>query len=248
MVGDGKEVRVSVALASYNGARYLREQIDSILCQLEEADELIVSDDGSSDGTEEILLEYQEADSRVHFSRGSGKGVKKNVEHALSLASGSYIFLADQDDIWEPGKVSRMLEALKGGAYLAIHDARVFEGEESGRFFLESFFAFRDAGPGVLKNIVKNSYIGCCMAFRREVLDIALPIPGDIEMHDQWIGVLSDYAYGNSVFLREPLLRYRRHGANQSAMRRYGLARMARNRAVFLWRFFGRIAHIRQKK
>lgn len=240
-----KEPRISVAMASYNGARYIGEQLDSILEQLGADDELIISDDGSSDGTMDILRKYQEKDGRVKVIRGPGKGIKKNVEHAVRNAEGRYIFLADQDDIWMEGKVEKVMKAFaETGSGVVIHDAKVFRGENKSEIVMESFYAFRRSGPGVLKNILKNSYIGCCMAFRKELKEMILPIPQAIEMHDQWIGILSDFRYGKSCFLDETLLLYRRHGENNSAMTHYGISRMLRNRTVFLWHFCRRILKI----
>lgn len=249
MSARGQEVRISVVMPTYNGEKYLRPQLESILGQLTEQDELLVSDDGSQDGTCAVLKEYEEPGGRLFFLEGPGQGVKKNVEHLLKNARGRYIFLADQDDIWLEGKVERVLGAFeRQGASVVIHDARVFVGENAEDIRMESFFAFRGAGAGVVKNIVKNGYIGCCMAFRRELLGYILPIPAQIEMHDQWIGVLGDYYAGKSCFLREALLLYRRHDANNSAMERYGIVRMLRNRVAFLCCFFRRILQNRQKK
>lgn len=246
---EASNIRISVVLPSYNGSDYLRKQLDSILMQLTERDELVISDDGSSDGTLAIAEEYQAKDERICLLSGPGQGIKKNVAYALKQTRGQYIFLADQDDIWLPGKVDRVMDAFsQQKASVVIHDARVFTGEDSDNIQMESFFAFRGAGPGVVKNIVKNSYIGCCMAFRRELLAVVLPIPNQIEMHDQWIGVLGDYFAGKSCFLREPFLLYRRHGANNSAMEHYSVGRMLRNRVVFVWYFCRRILQNRQKK
>lgn len=237
-----QNIRVSVAMVTYNGDVYLHEQMDSILAQLGEQDELVVSDDGSKDHTVSILREYQKKDSRIRLLQGPGKGVKCNVAHALQNTRGHYIFLADQDDIWLPGKVEQVLRAFeRQKVVIVIHDARVFTGGEPSEIIMESFFAFRGAKPGVLKNIIKNSYIGCCMAFREELLEVILPIPEQIEMHDQWIGVLGDYYMGKSCFLPEPLLLYRRHEKNQSAMTHYGFGKMLRNRLVFLQCFSRRV-------
>lgn len=239
-----EQMQVSVAMITYNGEKYLKEQLDSILCQLTEQDEVIVSDDGSTDGTITILKEYQKKDSRVKVVEGPRAGIKKNVEHALKQCKGEVIFLADQDDIWRANKVKRVLGVMEQeNGMLVIHDAEVFR-EHPEQITMESFFAFRSAKAGVMKNILKNSYIGCCMAFRRELLDKVIPIPDNIEMHDQWIGVLSDFYFGKSVFLKEPLLCYRRHGENSSAMRHYGVGKMIRNRVVFCKQFMGRILHI----
>ena len=248
MVTAGETVRVSVAMVTYNGGRYLRQQLDSVLEQLGDQDELVVSDDGSEDDTLLILREYQRRDKKIRILEGPGKGIKKNVEHAVLGTRGSYIFLADQDDIWLPGKVERILQVFQEQKVsVVVHDAKVFEGEDSAQILMDSFYAFRDSGAGVLKNIVKNSYIGCCMAFRRELLRTVIPVPAQIEMHDQWIGVLGHYFAGEASTLPDALLLYRRHGDNNSAMSRYGLCRMVRNRLVFLWHFGKRILYLRRK-
>ncbi|MCI8282009.1 MAG: glycosyltransferase [Lachnospiraceae bacterium] len=235
------EVRISVVVLTYNGAKFLREQLDSILSQISSQDELIISDDGSEDGTCQILKEYQQRYDYIRLLEGPRRGIKKNMEFALEHCRGGIIFLADQDDVWRQDKVVKVMKAFEDGSVtLLVHDAVVFEKDRS-QPVMDSFFQFRSSGPGVFKNVKKNSYIGCCMAFRRELLKIALPIPPDIEMHDQWLGVLNDYFFLPSCFLKEPLLFYRRHGENNSGMTHYGLGRMIRNRLVFLRRFLGRI-------
>lgn len=233
--------RISVAMLTYNGARFLREQLDSILAQLGSQDELVISDDGSEDGTLDILKEYQDTYDCIRLLEGPGQGIKRNMEFALEHCRGEIIFLADQDDVWRQDKISKVMSVFQEGSVsLVVHDATVFE-EDRNQPVMESFFQFRKSGPGVFKNVIKNSYIGCCMAFRRELLKIALPIPWDIEMHDQWLGVVNDYYFLPSCFLKEPLLYYRRHGENNSGMTHYGPARMIRNRVVFVRRFMGRI-------
>lgn len=248
MVTVKESVRVSVVMVTYNGGAYLRQQLDSVLAQLGEQDELVVSDDGSQDGTLLILQEYQTQNRKVRLLKGPGQGIKKNVEHAILAARGHYIFLADQDDIWLPGKVDRVLQVFEEQkASVVVHDAKVFQGRDNSQIFIDSFFTFRGSGAGVMKNITKNTYIGCCMAFRRELLKMILPIPVQIEMHDQWIGVLGDYFAGKSYFLPEALLLYRRHGENNSAMSHYGFCRMVRNRLVFIYHFGKRILYLRRK-
>lgn len=242
-------VRVSVAMVSYNGEKYLKEQIESVLQQLGEEDELVISDDGSADRTIEMIREYQKDDSRIRLLKGPGRGIKKNVEHVLKHTRGAYIFLADQDDIWMPDKVEQVLKTFQEkNVMVVIHDAKVFEGEERERIVMDSFFAFRGSGAGVFKNMIKNSYIGCCMAFRRELLEVVIPIPSQIEMHDQWIGILGDYIAGKSCFLPKALLFYRRHGDNNSSMKHYGIGKMLRNRICFFGYFFVRILQIQQKR
>lgn len=245
---EGKLPKVSVAMVSYQGKNYIKEQIESVMGQLGKEDELVISDDGSTDGAIEAIKEFQKKDPRIRLLKGPGKGIKKNVEHAIRHTRGEYIFLADQDDIWCAGKVGEVLEAFeREHAAVVVHDAIVFEGEDPKKVVMDSFFAFRGSRAGVLKNIAKNSYIGCCMAFRRELKRIILPIPAPIEMHDQWIGVLGDYFAGKSCFLHKPLLLYRRHGDNNSSMKHYGIGKMLRNRLVFFVYFFARIIQFRHK-
>ena len=249
MVNGTCTIRVSVAMVTYNGASYLRQQLDSILPQLGEQDELVISDDGSKDGTCSILQEYQDREAKIRILQGPRQGVKKNVQYVLQNVRGRYIFLSDQDDIWLPEKLKRVLQEFQDQQVsIVIHDAKVCAGEDCSTTLMGSFFAFRGAGAGVLKNMIKNTYIGCCMAFRRELLEIVCPIPNQIEMHDQWIGILGDYFVGKSCFLKEPLLLYRRHEENQSAMTHYGIGKMLRNRLVFFFFFWTRVFCIYRKR
>ena len=227
--------RISVAMISYQGAKYIEEQLDSILVTLGPEDEVIVSDDGSTDGTREILARYQQQDARVRMIDGPKAGVKANVENALRACEGAYIFLADQDDIWMPEKVEKVMAAFEqDGVGLVVHDAIVTDGTCQA-VILESFYSLKGSGAGVLKNIWRNTYIGCCMAFKRELLEEVLPIPNYIEMHDQWIGVINDQLKRGTKFIPDKLIKYRRHGNNASGMSHYGIMRMIRNRVCFVW-------------
>lgn len=227
-------IRVSVAMVTYNGAYYLGEQLDSILASIGEQDEIVISDDGSTDETRRILEEYAQKETRIRVIQGPGKGVKANVDCVLRACKGKYIFLADQDDIWVQEKVKTVLAAfVRTGSCVVIHDAVVVE-EDGKQIIMDSFYRYRSSGSGVLKNIWKNTYIGCCMAFRRELLDSILPIPDTIEMHDQWIGVLNDISGHDTCFLEDRLLYYRRHEGNASAMHHYGVSKMLHNRMTLL--------------
>jgi glycosyltransferase involved in cell wall biosynthesis len=223
-------MRISVALAAYNGALYIRQQLDSILDNLAAEDEIVISDDGSTDGTLAILEEYRARDDRIRLLNGPGEGVIANFEHAISECRGDYIFLADQDDLWMPDKAEKVMRMFADPkVFLVIHDAKVMNADLS-ETLMESFFAYRSSKPGVWNNLLKNRYMGCCMAFRRELVPKLVPIPRDIPMHDQWIGLLSDYYYGKSVFLRETLLYYRRHAGAVSDFEHNSVMVMLKNR------------------
>ncbi len=218
---------ISVAMATYNGEKYITEQIDSILKQLSENDELIISDDGSTDKTIKIIEKYK--DKRIKLLKGPHNGVKQNFANAITNCKGKYIFLSDQDDVWLEKKVDKVLNTFENEKCTCVlHDNIVFD-SASGKTIIESFFKYRHCQSGALKNIIKNSYIGCCMAFSREIIDEILPIPNKIEMHDQWIGIISDL-YGKTSLLEEKLIKYRRHDSNVSEMKHYGIAKMITNR------------------
>ena len=219
--------KISVAMATYNGEKYIHEQLESILKCLGDDDEIIVSDDGSTDSTLKKVAEF--GDPRIKLTEGPKKGVKKNFENAIRNCSGRYIFLSDQDDIWEPSKVEKVLEAFNADkCAVVVHNCELID--EDGGKLLDSYFAYRKSGSGRFKNFVKNSYMGCCMAFDATYKDKILPIPDDIEMHDQWIGLICE-RYGKAVFIDDILLKYRRHGNNASEVfTHYGLGRMIKNR------------------
>ena len=225
-------IRVSVAMATYNGEKYIEEQLDSILKNLNNNDEIIISDDGSTDNTRSIIRNYN--DYRIKLIDGPQSGVKQNFANAISKCSGDFIFLADQDDIWMSNKVEMMLRAFDDyQTSLVIHDAVVFD-SDSKEIIIDSFFCHRNSGPGIVKNIVKNTYIGCCMAFSSELKKYIMPIPDSIEMHDQWIGIINEYRLRKSIFIKEKLIKYRRHSNNVSQLKHFPVIRMIKNRFFFI--------------
>ena len=170
--------------------------------------EVIVSDDGSGDNTVEIVKSFE--DARIKLIRGPHAGLISNYEFLLSHASGEYIFLADQDDVWLPNKVEVMLAHLQV-ADLAVCDCKVVDSQLN--LLKPSFFALRHSGPGIVHNLLRNSYLGCCIAFRRRLLKYALPFPPSLPMHDWWLGLIAE-TFGTVVFIDQPLVMYRRHGGN----------------------------------
>lgn len=203
---------ISVCMASLNGAKYIAEQIDSILLQLNSGDELIVSDDGSTDDTIAIIKSYQDSRIRLIQNNFSG-GVAKNFETSLKISKGDFIFLADQDDVWVPAKIKVMLHQLKYYD-LVISDCLMMDHAlktKSG-----SFFSANNSGRGLIRNIFRNSYMGCCMAFNRKLLNRALPFPKDIPIHDFWIGLIGEM-YFKVHFMPEVLVYHRRHSSNASS-------------------------------
>lgn len=205
-------MRISVAMAAYNGEKYIKEQCESILQQMHEEDELIVSVNQSSDNTETILLQMKEQDNRISVFNCSEQGVIANFENAIRNCNNEVIFLADQDDVWMPDKIDVMLK------YFGQYDCVVCDAEIVDQFLdpvAASYFKIRKSGPGIAKNIWKNTYMGCCMAFKRSMLNKILPFPRNIPMHDSWIGLICE-VYGQTAFIDRKLIKYRRHDTNAS--------------------------------
>ena len=206
-----RETPVSVALATCNGERWIGAQVESILSQLGPNDELVVADASSSDRTLEIVEGLH--DPRVHILGSLPRGdIPGSFESALRECRGNALFLSDQDDIWLPGKVDRCLEALdRTGTSLVLHDARVVD--DAGLVLAESFLDQRRFRPGFFRNLWRPGYLGCALAFRRDLLSDALPFPKHLPMHDWWLGLLAERRAG-VVVVRTPLILHRRHGNN----------------------------------
>jgi glycosyltransferase involved in cell wall biosynthesis len=209
-------------MASYNGAKFISSQISSILKQLGNDDELIISDDGSSDNTIEIINSFDDEriillnhtrNDKIRKKTYTHYLVSSNFENALQFCTGDIIFLADQDDIWIENKISNMMPFFETYS-LVMSDCSILDQEstrEQNSFFNEKIILPR----GLVKNIVKPIYHGCCLAFRREILNVALPFPEKMILHDSWIGILGEN-FGKVKFIDEKLVLYRRHFSNSS--------------------------------
>ncbi len=204
-------MKISVCIATYNGEKYLKEQFDSILSQLSDEDEIIISDDSSTDKTLAIIDSYHDKRIRV-FPNQKFHSPIFNFENALKHARGDYIFLSDQDDVWECDKVKIILPYLSRYS-LVVSNCSIMD--KDGILIREAYFNDNMQKEGVFRNIVHNNYLGCCMAFRKEVLRVALPFPAKIAMHDIWLGLCAS-AFFSTIFIPDKLIRYRRHGNNAS--------------------------------
>lgn len=204
---------VSVCLATYNGEKYIQSQLRSILDQLSAEDEIVLSDDGSTDKTIDVVTGLNDPRIRVIYNR-SKKGYTGNFEHAIKHAKGDYIFLSDQDDIWMPDKIEEMKDLLKT-SQLVVSDAMFVD--EKLEALGHTFFEIRGGRKGFWNNLFVSQYLGACMAFRKEVLPKLLPFPerSDLCPHDLWITLIPEFYYKTAV-IRKPLIKYRRHGDNVS--------------------------------
>jgi len=205
-------MKVSVCIATYNGEKYIHQQLVSILSQLSANDEVIISDNCSTDSTGVVISSFD--DPRIKFHTFGERNLISNFENALSRATGDVIFLADQDDVWMVGKVARIMRELEIFD-VVMTDCRVVD--EQLNVLHDSLFEFTKPRVGILRNLVKNPYTGCCMAFNRKVLDAALPFPNNLPMHDWWIGLVGEVV-GSVKFIDEPFILYRRHSCNVSTL------------------------------
>ncbi len=196
----------SVCIATYNGEKYIAEQLRSILVQLRPDDEVIVSDDGSTDNTLNIVEAI--GDERVKVLHSNCHNVKGNFVNALEHAQGDVIFLSDQDDVWLPGKYIRCVEELKC-VDLVCTNSKITD--EHLNVVCDNFFKLYHSHKGILRNIINGTYYGSCMAFRRTLLPSALPMPSSQDVnHDLWLGLVAEMT-GSVKFIQEPYLLYRRH-------------------------------------
>lgn len=218
---------VSVAMTTYNGSMYLEEQINSIMSQLSADDELIISDDGSTDGTLGIINKYLK-DPKVKLFKNPQKGIVKNFENAISNTQNQIIILSDQDDVWLPNKVSTIKKEFSNRDIgLLISEAKYVDADLKEIDFVTYYRCWR---KGIVANLIKNTYIGCCMAFRKELKEVVLPFPDNIPMHDVWIGILAEMNGVNIVHISEELILYRRHNATATTRKRNSLPK------IFYWR------------
>lgn len=213
---------VSIAMATYNGEKYLIQQLDSILTQTYKDLEIIICDDKSLDNTVEIIKEYQKTDSRIKFFPNEiNLGFKKNFEKAISLCNGNYIALSDQDDIWEKDKIEILLNNIKD--FDLIHSACSLIDENSLQI-APKWLKEDDLKYSFTKFVFGNSVTGCTVLFKKSLLKDFFPISKGEYYHDWWLALLAIKGNG-IIFFNEPLVKYRQHsiqdtGANVDTLKK----------------------------
>ncbi|MEP6649885.1 MAG: glycosyltransferase [Lapillicoccus sp.] len=228
---DGADVRVSVCLAAHNGAEYVGEQVRSILDQLGPSDELVVVDDASTDSTVSVVEAF--GDSRIVLHRnGSNVGYVRAFERALRLARGAYLLLADQDDVWVPGRLEAMVAALDADGVVATSVAVLGGSPGPPRWLLRAHDSHRYAANVAAVLVGVRWYFGCAMGMRRELLRAVLPFPAWLtESHDLWIGLVGNIRH-EMRHLEAPSVERRLHAANQTPTRWRSLPTILRARIM----------------
>ena len=211
----GEVIRISVCMPTRNGEKFLAEQLQSILPQLEAGDELVISDDSSSDRTLDFAREFRDSRIRILADQRFFSPIY-NMENALRAARHPVLVPVDQDDIWMPEKLSLIRHRMDGRSdrpFLLKADGLIVDarGEPSGETLYQRF----SARKGFWKYIYNNCYTGCSMAISRPLLELAVPFPKGIPMYDSWLGLLAELA-GEVEFSPEKIVCHRRHGGNAS--------------------------------
>ena len=236
--------KIDVLLATYNGEKYVAEQIESILNQTYKNINLIISDDCSSDKTQEILREYSQKDSRIKlYLQQENLGVVKNIEFLLKQVENPLYMLADQDDYWLPEKIEKSVEKLNNeNADLVFGDLEVVD--QNLKAIYPSFGDFMLLNRKINKyidsykvNYLYNCVTGCTLISKKEFIKYILPLPTNSKfvIHDHWIGLMVSLN-GKLAYMPEKYIKYRHHGNNQVGTNKisHGFTRLEQVREHFI--------------
>ena len=236
--------KIDILLPTYNGEKYLKEQIDSILSQTHQNIRLIISDDCSKDGTAEILKQYEQKDKRIEiYLQQQNLGVVKNIEFLLQKVESPYYMLADQDDIWLPEKIEKSLEKLKQeDADLVFGDLEVVD--QDLKTMYPSFGDFMLLNKKIHKyintnelNYLYNCVTGCTILAKKQTIPNILPLPEKSKylIHDHWIGLMASLN-GKVAYVNGKYIKYRQHGNNQVGTNKisHGYTKLEQVRELFI--------------
>ena len=228
------EIRYVVVLATFNGARYVDALLESISVQDPRPEKIFVRDDGSEDHTiAEVTASATALGLKTEWLPTDGrKGVCGSFSKLLEKASDyPYVFLADQDDLWEPDKAASMLTAMRAAEDASAHDFPVLVHsdlnviDDKGGVIAKSFFEYQGlgfSGGDFSSLLLQNNVTGCACLLNACLVRRCMPIPAEAVMHDWWIGLVAS-AFGRKVFLASPYTRYRQHDRNVIGAHRWGL-------------------------
>lgn len=230
-------MRASVCMATYNGVRFMDEQLNSILFQLRPGDELVICDDCSTDGTRERLARIDDPRVRVIYNERN-LGHIRNFEKCLQTCRGDIIFLSDQDDVWAPEKIEHYRSLFRDNPRVSMVASDFSMIDSQGKSIGESvalgLYPWRSRAGRVLGIFAgRLPYFGCTMAMRREILGLSLPIPEGVEAHDVWIALVCNTT-GQVRHVGRPLVARRIHGANLTPIKRRTLSVILRSRSRLL--------------
>ena len=213
--------KINILLSTYNGSKYLKEQLDSLLSQTYKDIEIIVRDDGSSDNTIEILKSYNIKPIDTKINLGAMGSFEELLKYALQNSNSDYFMFCDQDDVWDTKKVEKTLAKMEemekefGNIPLLVHtDLEVVD--EKLNTINSSFMNFQKINPRISKFhnlLIQNAITGCTVMINRKLAQMCLPIPDKAIMHDWWIGLVATQ-FGKIGYLNESTIKYRQHTSN----------------------------------
>lgn len=226
----------SICLAVYNGETYIKEQLDSVIKQLDESDEIIIIDDCSADKTIDVISSLNESRIKLYHNH-TNLGHVRSFEKAIALANNDIIYLCDQDDIWVENRFSlyedvfaqyRNVNLISSNSYFIDASGKEIEADLPKLYSADSFNFRKNIGEIIRGSI---GYYGCAMALKKELKEIILPIPEFVESHDLWVAMAANLKKEN--FHLETCTFYRRiHGQNDSLKKR-PLSKKLRSRYIF---------------
>lgn len=205
-------------MATYNGEKYLAEQLDSIINQTYHNWNLLIRDDNSTDRTLEIIQDYQKKDNRIKLLKDNkgNLGIVKNFEELLKNSESEFIMFSDQDDIWVKNKLDmylKMIEKIKNKGFMIHSDAILFDKNKSN--ILKDTFISKKAINKGLENVFFNYFVqGATILISKEIKNFILPFPKEVYLHDRYIHLISELFF-ERIFVNKALIYYRQHGDNQ---------------------------------
>lgn len=210
--------KIDILMATYNGEKYLVEQLDSIINQTYHNWNLLIRDDNSTDKTLEIIQNYHKKDKRIKILKDNkgNLGIVRNFEELLKSSESEFIMFSDQDDIWVENKLDmylKMTEKIKNKGFMIHSDAILFDKNKSN--ILKDTFISKKAINRGLENVFFNYFVqGATILISKEIKNFILPFPKEVYLHDRYIHLISELFF-ERIFVNKALIYYRQHGDNQ---------------------------------
>ena len=210
--------KIDILMATYNGEKYLVEQLDSIINQTYRNWNLLIRDDNSTDKTLEIIQNYHKKDKRIKILKDNkgNLGIVRNFEELLKSSESEFIMFSDQDDIWVENKLDmylKMIEKIKNKGFMIHSDAILFDKNKSN--ILKDTFISKKAINRGLENVFFNYFVqGATILISKEIKNFILPFPKEVYLHDRYIHLISELFF-ERIFVNKALIYYRQHGDNQ---------------------------------
>ena len=210
--------KIDILMATYNGEKYLVEQLDSIINQTYHNWNLLIRDDNSTDKTLEIIQNYHKKDKRIKILKDNkgNLGIVRNFEELLKSSESEFIMFSDQDDIWVENKLDvylKMIEKIKNKGFMIHSDAILFDKNKSN--ILKDTFISKKAINKGLENVFFNYFVqGATILISKEIKNFILPFPKEVYLHDRYIHLISELFF-ERIFVNKALIYYRQHGDNQ---------------------------------